>query len=161
MFAFIVYLSIVTIILLCVLSESFRKLVAKIVFGSLAVALLTYTGFALQNAAHAEAEGFYQKAVFVDEAENFNKTEYLLHVDDLYHLWDYWENKEETFSDFDWEMEKLALLFIKENSLDAIIDTDTCICRGRIVILTMWECDPDDPFDEEVVDVYYTAFVTE
>lgn len=164
MLAFIIYLSVITIILLCVLSESFRKMIAKIIFGSLAVALLIYAGFALQDAARAEElpEGFYLKAIFVDDIEEVeDEKDLLVHADDLNHIWDYWEDPEEDFEEeINWDMELLAMKFIRENKLEAVINTDCCIERGRIAILTMWECDPEDPWDEEVVDIYYSGFVT-
>lgn len=117
--------------------------------------------FVLLPPAKADTSEFYYKVVFIDEIEDYNNKEYLLHTDDLDHLWDYWEDKKETFSNVNWDLENLAFQFIKENNLDAEIDIKTCLCRGRIVVLTMWECISEDPFDEEVVDVYYTAFITE
>lgn len=116
--------------------------------------------------AHAEElpDGFYHKVVFIDdiqeEREEEEEEEVHLYVDDLNHIWTYWESIEEDFKDLDWDKEVLALMFIRENQLEAVIDTDCCIERGRIAVLTMWECNPDDPFDEEIVDVYYTGFLT-
>jgi len=121
-------------------------------------------------------EGFYYKVVFIDEVEEAELdrfdiedgavAKFLLHTDDLDHLWDYWdivEEDEEDFVDyeFDRELSNIALYWIRENDIDIELDKEERITRGRIVVLTMWECDPDDPFDEEVVDVYYTEFVTE
>ena len=106
-------------------------------------------------------DGFYHKVVFIDEIEEEHEEEEVhLYVDDLNHIWSYWESIEEDFEDLDWEREALALLFIRENRLEAAIDLDCCVEKGRIVVLTMWECDEENPFDDEVVDVYYTSFIT-
>lgn len=160
----VIYLAVVVIISLCILSPKFRQIVAKLILGTLAVAILIYGACALQNAARAEElpEGFYLKAIFVDDIEKVEDEEDLLiHADDLDHIWDYWEDPEEDFEDeINWDMELLAMRFIRENQLEAIIDMDCCIKRGRIAILTMWECDPENPWDEEVVDIYYSGFVT-
>lgn len=121
-------------------------------------------------------EGFYYKVVFIDEVEeveldrfdieNGAVAKFLLHTDDLDHLWKYWDIVEEDEEEFvkykfDRELSNIALYWIMENDIDIELDKEERITRGRIVVLTMWECDPDDPFDEEVVDVYYTEFVTE
>ena len=116
--------------------------------------------FSIPAQAEELPDGFYHKVVFLDEIEEYNETEYLIHADDMNHLWTYWESIEEDFEDLNWDKEVLALMFIRENQLEAVIDTDCCIERGRIAVLTMWECNPDDPFDEEIVDIYYTGFLT-
>jgi hypothetical protein len=117
--------------------------------------------FSIPAQAEELPDGFYHKVVFIDEIkEEPEEEEVHLYVDDLDHIWSYWESIEEDFEDLDWDREVLALLFIRENRLEAAIDLDCCIERGRIVVLTMWECDEEDPFDDEVVDVYYTSFIT-
>ena len=121
-------------------------------------------------------DGFYYKVVFIDEVEEVELdrfdiedgavAKFLLHTDDLDHLWDYWDVVEEDEKDFvdyefDRELSNIALYWIRENDIDVELDKEERIIRGRIVVLTMWECDPDDPSDEEVVDVHYTESVTE
>ena len=135
------------------------KIIAlALVFGGILVAVaLSPAG----SRAEELPDGFYHRVVFIDEIEEEREEEEVhLYVDDLNHIWSYWESIEEDFEDLDWDREALALLFIRENRLEAAIDLDCCIERGRIVVLTMWECDEEDPFDDEVVDVYYTSFIT-
>lgn len=104
--------------------------------------------------------GFYHKVVFIDEAENQEK-ELLIHTDDLNHLWDYWEDGKEIDFNNDEELDGIAKYFIEENMLWSEEETENPVIRGRIVVLTMWECCEDDPFDEEIINVYYTKYVTD
>jgi len=145
---------------------------------TLAVGLVLAAIVLVPQLAHAEKlpEDFYYKVVFIDEPEEVELDRYdiehnvvakfLVHTDDLDHLWNYWDTTDEDEEDFvdyefDRELSNIALYWIRENDIDIELDKEERITRGRIVVLTMWECDPDDPFDEEVVDVYYTEFVTE
>lgn len=120
-------------------------------------------------------DGFYYKVVFIDEVEEVELDQFdikdgavakfLLHIDDLDHLWDYWdviEENEEEFIDyaFDKDLSDLALYWARENDIEIKVDKEERITRGRIVVLTMWECDPEDPFDEEACGVYYSEFIT-
>lgn len=121
-------------------------------------------------------DGFYYKVVFIDEVEEVELdrfdiedgavAKFLLHTDDLDRMWDYWdvvEEDEEEFINytFDRELSNIALCWIRENDIDIELDKENRITRGRIVVLIMWECDPNNPFDEEVVDAYYSEFVTD
>lgn len=126
--------------------------------------------------AHAEElpDGFYYKVAFIDETEDteLNRfdledhaiAKFLIHTDDLNHIWDYWdivEENEEEFINwaFDKDLSNFALYWARENNLDVELDKEDRITRGRIVVLTMWEC-TDNPYDDEVMDVYYTEFIT-
>ena len=106
-------------------------------------------------------EEFYYKVVFIDEIEEIDEDELLIHTDDLDHLWDYYEQPYELIVEIDDYKSNLALQFALENNLHVELSREELLCRGRIVVLTMWIADPEDPFDEEVVDVYYTEFVTD
>lgn len=103
-------------------------------------------------------EEFYYKVVFIDEVEEV-EDELLIHTDDLDRLWDYWE--QDPVFEIDDYRSSLALWFVTENNLYAEFNREEIICRGRIVVLTMWECFPEDPFDDEVVDVYYSELITD
>lgn len=106
-------------------------------------------------------DGFYYKVVFIDEVEEF-RNELLIHTDDLDHLWDYYEEFPEDgkeFDSFDKELSNIALWFVLENDLYAEFNKEERVTEGRIVVLTMWEC-TDDPFDDEIVDVYYSELIT-
>lgn len=126
--------------------------------------------------AHAEElpDGCYYKVAFIDETEDTELdrfdledhaiAKFLIHTDDLNHIWDYWdivEENEEEFINwaFDKDLSNLALYWARENNLDVELDKEDRITRGRIVVLTMWEC-TDNPYDDEVMDVYYTEFIT-
>ena len=161
MLVFIIYLSIVTIILLCILSESFRKLIAKIIFGSLAVALLTYAGFALQDAARAEDTKFYRIVAIVTSIENsdWDEADVIVKVDDLDNLWDYYEAIENIEFDADKEMEDMALRFIVDYSIQAETLRENALAEGRIVVIDMWTCGTDNIEDDEILGVYYTEFI--
>lgn len=119
-------------------------------------------------------EGFYHKVVFIDEVEEAELdrfdiedgavAKFLLHTDDLDHMWDYWDTideDEEEFIDyeFDRELSNLVLYWARENEIDIELDKEQRIVRGRILVLTMWEC-TEDPLDDEVWDVYYSEFTT-
>lgn len=105
-------------------------------------------------------EGFYYKVVFIDEVEE-QEEEMLIHTDDLNNLWNYWEDGKEIDFNNNEALEELAKYFVEENGLWSEEEVETAIVRGRIVVLTMWECCEDDPFDEEVINVYYTKYVTD
>ena len=157
-----VILSIVIVVYLCIEFEFVRKLVAKLFFGTLAVALLAYGACAVQNAARAEEllQDFYYRVVFVDKVEEL-EDELVIHTDDLNHLWDYYEDGEEIDFNNSGFLNELAKTFAKENGLWYAKETKNPIIRGRIVVLTMWECDPNDPFDEEIIGVYYSKYITD
>lgn len=105
-------------------------------------------------------DGFYYKVVFIDEVEDQGK-ELLIHTDDLNHLWDYWEDNKKIDFNNDEKLNDIAKYFIEENTLWSEEETENPVIRGRIVVLIMWECCEDDPFDEEVINVYYTKYVTD
>lgn len=105
-------------------------------------------------------DGFYYKVVFIDEVEDQGK-ELLIHTDDLNHLWGYWEDNKEIDFNNDEKLNDIAKYFIEENMLWSEEETENPVIRGRIVVLIMWECCEDDPFDEEVINVYYTKYVTD
>ena len=153
-----------------------KKFVAYII----AFAVSLFCAAVLLSPAVAGAEelpnGFYYKVVFIDEVEEIELDQFdiedgavakfLLHTDDLDHLWDYWdiiEENEEEFIDyaFDKNLSKLALYWARENDIEIKVNKEERIIRGRIVVLTMWECNEEDPFDEEVWDVYYSEFITQ
>ena len=104
-------------------------------------------------------QDFYYRVVFVDEVEGI-ENELLVHTDDLDHLWDYWEDPEVEFEEFDKELSDIALWFVLENDLYAEFDKEEVLCRGRIIVLTMWEADPEDHLDDEIVGVYYSELIT-
>lgn len=155
-------IAVVVIIFICVEFEFIRKLIAKLFFGTLAVALLIYGACALQNAARAEeSDGFYRKIVFIDEINDFDEEEFLIQGDDADHRWKWYEEKKEKEEIYmDEDLSNLALRWAQENGFFIQINRTKPVVRGRIVVLTMWEC-TEDPFDEEVIDAYYTEFITE
>ena len=155
-------ISVVVLVFLCVEFEVVRRLVAKLFFGTLAVAILVWSACALQNAARAEElpDDVYYRVVFIDEVEEL-ENELVVHADDLSHLWDYYEDGEEIDFNNNGFLNELAKTFAKENGLWYTKETNNPIIRGRIVVLTMWECCEDDPFDDEVVGVYYSKYITD
>jgi len=165
----VVVVSLVSAIIYDFLPESVKEKVAAwtkdtvkwaAVF-SIAVALVISMFVFLPDALGEELpDGFYYKVVFIDEIEDQGK-ELFVHTDDLNNLWDYWEDSKEIDFNNDEALEELAKYFIEENNLWSEEETETAIIRGRIAVLTMWECCEDDPFDEEIVGIYYTKYVTD
>ena len=165
-------LGIVIIVYLCVEFEFIRKLVAKVFFGTIAVALLIYGACAMQNAARAEElpQDFYYRVVFLDrdieeysveEVDGKVETTYFVHGNDLDETWDFYEAKKENET---WELNEdlsvIAKRFIELNNLWFEETVANRIALGRVVVLTMWECNPLDPFDDEVVDTYFSEYIT-
>jgi len=108
-------------------------------------------------------DGFYYKVVFIDEVEE-QEEELLIHTDDLDNLWDFWEDYPEEDEDFfeyafDEELSNIVLHFCIDNQIEAAFNKEDRIIRGRLIVLTMWEA-TEDPWDDEVVDVYYSELVT-
>lgn len=131
-------------------------LIAIIFFVAVVLVALSPAG----SRAEELPEGFYYKVVFIDEVEE-KEEEMLIHTDDLNNLWNYWEDGKEIDFNNNKALEELAKYFVEENGLWSEEKVETAIVRGRIVVLTMWECCEDDPFDEEVINVYYSKFVTD
>lgn len=107
-------------------------------------------------------EDQYYKVVFVDEVEKF-EDKLLLHGDDADHLWvwaeDYPKENEDFFRyEFDTELSNLALCWAQENDFFVQLDKEDRVIEGRIVVLVM-RCS-DDPLGDEVMDSYFTEFVT-
>lgn len=118
----------------------------------------------LASRAEELPEDFYYKVVFVDEVEELEE-ELLLHGDDADHLWTWYEeypSEDEEFVsfEFDKELSNLALRWAQENEFFVQLDKEERIIRGRIVVLTMWEANQEDLFDDEVIDVYFTELIT-
>ena len=107
-------------------------------------------------------EDQYYKVVFIDEMEEL-ENKLLLHGDDADHLWTWYEeypSEDEEFVsfEFDKELSNLALRWAQENEFFVQLDKEERITRGRIVVLTM--CYSDDPNGDEVMDSYFTEFIT-
>jgi len=153
-----------------------KKIVAYII----AFVVALFCAATLLSPAIAGAEelpnGFYYRVVFIDEPEEVELDRYdieyhavakfLVHTDDLKHLWDYWDTvdeNEEKFIDYEFnrKLSNMAFRWARKNELDVEVDKEERIVRGRIIVLTMWECDPEDPFDEEITDIYYSEFITQ
>lgn len=58
------------------------------------------------------------------------------------------------------ELSKLALRWAQENEFFVQLNKEERIIRGRIAVLTMWEANQEDLFDDEVIDVYFTELIT-
>jgi hypothetical protein len=161
MFAFIAYLTIVTVILLCIMSPKFRELVAKVLLGSLVVALLIYGGFALQDAARAEDVEFYDIVAIVTNIEDsdYDDVDVVVTVDDSDNLWDYYELFDDVEFDSDKELNDMAVRFIVDNGILAETLRDYPLTEGRIVVMRMWSCGTPDVEDDEILGVYYTEFI--
>jgi len=120
--------------------------------------------FSIPARAEELPEEFYYRVVFIDEIEELDE-ELLLHGDDANHLWSWYEEypaeDEEFYSfEFDKELSNIALYWAQENSFFVKLDKEERIVRGRIVVLVMWQC-TDNPYDDEVIDTYYTELVTQ
>lgn len=159
--AFVSVIGFVGLILACVEFDRVRKLVAKILFGSLAVALFTYGAFALQNVACAEEEQFYQIVAIITSIEDsdFDDVDVLVEVDDLDNLWTYYEVIEDVEFNSDKEFEDSALRFLIDNSIEAETLREHPLAEGRIVVIQLWTCGTDTVEDDEIINVYYTQFI--
>lgn len=116
----------------------------------------------LASRAEELPEDQYYKVVFVDEVEELEE-ELLLHGDDADHLWTWYEeypSEDEEFVsfEFDKELSNLALYWAQENGFFVQLDKENRIIEGRIIVLTMRYS--DDPLGNEVMDSYFTEFVT-
>lgn len=105
-------------------------------------------------------EDFYYKVVFIDEVEEF-EDRLVIHTDDLNHLLDCYEDNEEIDFNNSGFLNELSKTFAKENGLWYEKETKNPIIMGRIVVLTMWECYEEDPFDDEIISVYYSKYITD
>ena len=168
MLYFVIYLFVIAFVLSCILSQKFRHLVAKLILGSLAVALLIYGGFALQDAARAEdvdSEFYSIVGIITNFEENecyiHDKlvTDYLVEVDDSDNIWAYHELSSEVEFDSDKDMNDAALRFIVDNCILAETLRDFPLTEGRIVFIRMWTCGTEEVEDDEIVGVYYTEFI--
>lgn len=168
--AFLIIVGTIVLIALVIWKHS-----RKYVVGTLAVIALILGFCAIQDVARAEElpQNFYYRVVFLDgdieeysveEVDGKVETTYFVHGDGLDETWDFYEIKEENEENETWELNEdlsdIAKRFIKLNNLWFEETVSNRITLGRIVVLTMWECDPLDPFDDEVVDTYFSEYIT-
>ena len=118
--------------------------------------------FILLPPAHAEEQEFYQIVAIVSNIEDsdWDEADVLIEVDDLDNLWAYYEVVENIEFDADKEMEDMALRFIVDNSVPAETLREEPLTEGRIVIIQMWTCGTESIYDDEILGVYYTEFIT-
>lgn len=160
---FISIIGVAALIVLCVEFDAVRRLVAKILFGSLAIALLIYGACALQNAALAEEDDneFYCIVAIVSSIEesDWPEMDIIVEVDDLDNLWAYYEDLDIVDFDVDKDIEDIALRFIVDNSILSETLREDPLVEGRIVVIDMWTCGTEDIEDDEILGVYYTEFI--
>ena len=124
--------------------------------------VLAMVYFSMPAKAEELEEDQYYKVVFIDEIEEVNNR-LLIHGDDADHIWDWYEEypfeDEEFISfEFDKELSNFALYWAQENGFFIQLDKEDRITEGRIVVLLM-RC-VDDPLEDEVMDSYFTEFIT-
>ena len=124
--------------------------------------VLAMVYFSMPARAEELEEDLYYRVVFIDEVEELDGY-LLLHGDDADHIWDWYEeypSEDEEFIsfEFDKELSNFALYWAQENGFFIQLDKEDRITEGRIVVLLM-RC-VDDPLGDEVMDSYFTEFIT-
>ena len=124
--------------------------------------VLAMVYFSMPARAEELEEDQYYRVVFIDEIEEVNNR-LLIHGDDADHIWDWYEeypseNEEFISFEFDKELSNFALCWAQENGFFIQLDKEDRITEGRIVVLLM-RC-VDDPLGDEVMDSYFTEFIT-
>ena len=150
MFEFEAVLIIITLVVLVSLAV-FNKTCRKIIAGTMAFIAIIVGGFAAHDA--LAEDNFYYKVVFIDEVNNN-----LIHVDDLENIFAYWGGEKNITQDE--ELSTIALHFILDNGLYAEVNTNNVLTHGRIVVLKMFSVIENSIYDDQIVDVFYTQFIT-